>query len=75
MWRHLLYLLCTVEAAALAAVLVTAVVEPGVTGVILSPGLRQVCAISALALMVGCAVAAWSWLRYGMALGRERINF
>jgi hypothetical protein len=75
MWRHVLYLLCTVEAGVLAAVLATAVVEPGMTGITLSPGMRQAFAIGALVLMVGCGLAALSWLRYGVTVSRERLNF
>ena len=40
MWRRLLYVVCTVEAAVLAAVLVGVVIDRGATGSALSPGMH-----------------------------------
>ena len=73
MWRHLLYLVCIIEAAALSAILVTMVVGPGLTGVVLSPRARQLCALAALVLMVGCAVGLVGWLR-SVLTGRTGLN-
>jgi hypothetical protein len=63
MWLRLLYVVSTVEAALLAAILVVVVVEPGVVGFAVSPRARQLCAVGALVLGVGCAVAVYSWLQ------------
>ena len=73
MWRHLLYLVCIVEAAALAAVLVAVVVRPGLVGYEPSPSIRQVCAWAALVLMVCCASGLVSWIRAVLA-GRTGFN-
>jgi hypothetical protein len=74
MWRRLLYLVCTVEAALLAAVLVVLVVEPELVGVTVSRLARQLCALGALMLMSGCAYAVLCWLYDAVLLRRERLN-
>jgi hypothetical protein len=53
-WRRLLYLVCTVEAALLSAALYVLVTDSSAT---LSPVLRQLCAVAALALAGGCCYA------------------
>ena len=74
MWRRLLYVVCTVEAAVLAAVLVGVVIDRGATGSALSPRMRQLCAIVALVLMIGCSYAVVCWLRDAVTAGRARLN-
>jgi hypothetical protein len=72
-WRHVLYAVCIVEAAVLAAILVVVVIEPDRLGVVPSLGVRQACAWSALALMVGCGFTVIGWLRSAVA-GRAGIT-
>jgi hypothetical protein len=72
MWRHLLYLVCIVEAAVLAAVLVAAVIQPDVLGLAPSPRVRQLCGWGAVALMAGCGYALVGWLRSLLAGARVR---
>jgi hypothetical protein len=67
MWRHVLYAICIVEAAMLAACLVVVVVEPDLIGFAPSPHVRQLCAIGALVLMVGSCYALVGWLRHLLA--------
>ena len=74
MWRRLLYVVCTVEAAILAAVLVGVVIDRGATESALSPRMRQLCAIVALVLMIGCSYAGACWLRDAVTAGRARLN-
>jgi hypothetical protein len=74
MWRRLLYLVCTVEAALLAAILVTVVVEPEFVGVTVSRPMRQLCAVAALVLMTGCGYAVVCWLDGAVIAVRERLN-
>jgi hypothetical protein len=62
-WRHVLYAVCMLEAALLAALLVTVVVNPDLLGLEPSPQFRRLCAWSALSLMVGCSYGAAAWLR------------
>jgi hypothetical protein len=62
-WRHVLYAVCLMEAAVLAAVLVVVVIEPDLLGLVPSPGVRQLCGWAALVLMVGCAYGVVGWLR------------
>jgi hypothetical protein len=64
MWRHVLYLVCTVEAALLAVALFMLVIDPNHT---LSPGIRQVCAISTLVLGAGSCFGAVQVLRGAVA--------
>jgi hypothetical protein len=59
-WRRLLYLVLTVEAALLAAGLFVLVIDPDI---VLSPRERQLCAIGAVALGAGCCCALVCWLR------------
>jgi dolichyl-phosphate-mannose--protein O-mannosyl transferase len=73
MLRRLTYLVCTVEAALLAAILVAAVVEPGLAGPALSPRTRQFYAVGALVLIVGCCYAVFCWLR-DVLTGWERLS-
>ena len=63
MWRHVLYAVCVVEGAFLAAVLVAVVIQPDLIGFEPSPLVRRTCAWGALALMVGCGYAVVRWLR------------
>ena len=72
MWRHVLYLVCIVEAAALAAILVAVVVEPELIGYEPSPWVRRLCAWAALVLIVGCAYGVVGWLRTLLAGARVR---
>jgi hypothetical protein len=53
-WRRLLYLVCTAEAAVLAATLYRLVIGPEYA---LSPGMRQLCAVATLVLASGCCYA------------------
>lgn len=62
MWGRLLYLVCIVEAGVLAAILAALVVDPSLAGSPLTPRMRQLCAVVALVLMIGCAYAAVRWL-------------
>jgi hypothetical protein len=73
LWRHLLYVVCLVEAALLAAILVAMVVEPDLRGYEPSPWVRRICAWRALMLMVGCAYAVVGWLR-SLLTGRAGVN-
>ena len=73
MWRHVLYLVCIVEAAALAAILVAVVVEPELIGYEPSPWVRRLCAWAALVLIVGCAYGVVGWLRTLLA-GRACVS-
>jgi hypothetical protein len=59
MWRRRLYLVLTVEAALLAVALFVLVIDPHYA---LSPGMRQVCAISTLVLAGGACYAAGRFL-------------
>lgn len=72
-WRHVLYAVCVVEAAALAAILVVVVVEPSRLGVVPPPWVRPVCAWGSLALMIGCGSAVIGWLR-SLLPGRAGFN-
>src|SRR5687768_17410536 len=74
MWRRVLYLVCTVEAGVLAAILAALVIEPDLTGSTLTPGMRQLCAVVALALMIGCAFAVDYWLDDAVMSVRERVR-
>jgi alkylhydroperoxidase/carboxymuconolactone decarboxylase family protein YurZ len=62
-WRRLLYLVCTAEAAVLAAALYLLVIAPEYA---LSPRMRQLCAISALLLASGCCYAVVRQVRVAM---------
>ena len=73
MWRHVLYGVCIVEAALLAAILVTVVVQPDLLGLAPSSGTRRVCGWSAVALIAGCGFAVAGWLR-AIATGRTHAN-
>jgi hypothetical protein len=53
-WRRLLYLVCTAEAAVLAAALYLLVIGPEYA---LSPRVRQLCAVATLVLASGCCYA------------------
>jgi hypothetical protein len=69
MWRHVLYGVCIVEAALLAAILVTVVVQPDLLGLAPTSGIRRLCGWGGVALIAGCGYAAVAWLR---ALVTER---
>ena len=71
MWRHLLYLVCIVEAAALAAILVALVIDPRLAGAPLTPRTRQLCDLLALVLMFGSGYAAARWLYDATVAVRE----
>jgi hypothetical protein len=62
-WRHVLYGVCIVEAALLAAILVTVVIQPDLLGLAPTSGIRRLSGWGAVALMVGCGYAAVRWLR------------
>ena len=72
MWRRLICVVCTVEAGVLAAILAALVIDPSLAAVPLTPGVRRVCALAALVLMLGSGyaamcllsdVASWAWDR------------
>jgi hypothetical protein len=70
MWRCLLYLVCTVEAAVLAVALFVVVIDPTYT---LSRGTRQFLAFSVLVLGAGSCYGAAGVLRL-VLIGRERLS-
>jgi hypothetical protein len=67
MWRHLLYLVGTIGAAFLAALLITLVVEPRLAGPALSGRLRQISALVSLVLVGGSGYIMFRWLQYTFA--------
>ena len=72
MWRRLIYVVCTVKAGVLAAILAALVIDPSLAAVPLTPAVRRLCALTALVLMLGSGyaamcllsdVASWAWGR------------
>ena len=72
MWRRLICVVCTVEAGVLAAILAAFVIDPSLAAVPMTPGVRRLCALAALVLMLGSGyaamcllsdVASWAWER------------
>jgi hypothetical protein len=72
-WRHVLSAVCIVEAALLAAILLTVAIQPDLLGFAPSPRIRQLCAFGALVLVVVCGYAVVGWLR-SLVTGRTGFN-
>ena len=86
MWWRLICVVCTVEAGVLAAILAALVIDPSLAAVPLTPGVRRVCVLAALVLMLGSGygaiglfsdVACWAWervtSRHGAAADASRL--
>jgi len=55
-------------------VLVAVVIEPQMVGLTVSPRMRQLCALGALVLMIGCGYTLLCWLYDAVLAGRRRLN-
>src|SRR5690242_9212032 len=73
MRRHVLYLVGTVGAAFLAALLIAVVVDPRLVGPALSGHARQPSAILSLGLVGGSGYAMYRWLQYAIS-ARSRLH-
>ena len=74
MWRRLIWVVGTVEAGVLAAILAALVIDPGLAAEPLTSGTRRLCALAALVLMLGGGYGAIRLLSDAAKRGLERVT-